>query len=256
MTCEEARLLIDAHLDRELDPATDRELMRHLSSCARCAREAGATRALKTALGAQANYTPAPPELRRRIEQAINLSISAGPIRSGRRPAAARWWPRVATAAISGAIAALLAVVLIPREFRSNEGDFMVREVVGAHVRSTQASHLTDVTSTDRHTVKPWFAGKLDFSPPVADFQAQGFKLLGGRVDYLDDRAVAALIYQHGRHIINVFIWPSDKPDQAPAMTVRSGFNIDRITHAGMNYWIISDMSADEIEKLAALLKG
>jgi len=252
MTCEEARPLLDAHVDRELDPAADRQVSEHVASCENCAREVESIRSLKVALRRDTEGFRAPDALRNRIERAI------GGRRANDPPAerASRSFSRAASIAIPWAIAALLLVVLLPVAYRSNDGDFMPREVVAAHVRSTQVDHLTDVASSDKHTVKPWFTGKLDFSPPVTDYREQGFKLVGGRVDYLDDRAVAALVYQHGPHAINVFIWPTDKAEQAPAMSVRSGYNLDHFSHGGMQYWIVSDMSADEIEKLAALLRA
>jgi anti-sigma factor RsiW len=251
MTCEDARQLLDAHVDRELDLATDREVIRHLSECQRCAREVESIRGLKKALseGARAR---APQVLRRRIVDALESS----PMDRARATRAVRWLPRSSAIAIPAAIAAVLALLLIPRMFRVEQSDFLVREVVAAHVRSTQVDHLTDVASSDRHTVKPWFEGKIDFSPPVTDFQARTFKLVGGRVDYLDDRPVAALVYQHGPHLINVFLWPSDGSERGPTLLTRSGYNLDHFSHAGMNYWIVSDMGVDEMKKLAALLRG
>jgi len=252
MTCEEARPLLDAHVDRELDPVTDRAVSEHVEGCENCAREVESIRALKSVLRSGAQDLRAPAALQSRIENAIGSQRPGD--RSGEQRS--RFLSRGASIAIPWAIAALLLLVLIPVAFRSNDGDFMPREVVAAHVRSTQVDHLTDVSSSDRHTVKPWFTGKLDFSPPVVDYQAQGFKLVGGRVDYLDDRAVAALVYQHGPHSINVFIWPTNNTEQTPAMSVRSGYNLDHFSHAGMQYWIVSDTSAGEIQKLAALLRG
>ncbi|MGO9602510.1 MAG: anti-sigma factor family protein [Candidatus Binataceae bacterium] len=255
MTCEDARQLLDAHVDRELDAATDREVARHLSECDRCAREVETIRALKTALGTETQYQRAPEALRRRIGESLGRQAEVADRPRVREYGRARWLPQILNIVVPAAVAAIVvALVVIPRSFRGDEVDFLLREVVAAHVRSTQASHLTDVASTDRHTVKPWFAGKIDFSPPVADFAVQGFKLVGGRVDYLDDRTVAALVYQHGAHVVNVFIWPTDESERAPVMTTRSGYNIDRFIHAGMNYSIVSDMSADEMQKLAALL--
>jgi anti-sigma factor RsiW len=252
MTCEDARRLLDAHVDRELDLTTDGEVIRHLGDCERCAREVESIRALKKALGEGAR-AHAPEVLRRRIVNALGSSPMVEPARATR---AARWLPRSSAIAIPAAIAALLAALLMPRLFRVEQSDFLVREVVAAHVRSTQVDHLTDVASSDRHTVKPWFEGKLDFSPPVRDFQAETFKLVGGRVDYLDDRPVAALVYQHGPHLINVFVWPSDGSERAPSLLTRSGYNLEHFSHAGMNYWIVSDMGADEMQKLAALLRS
>jgi anti-sigma factor RsiW len=249
VTCEGARPLLDAHVDRELDVVTDLEVTRHLSECERCAREVESIRALKKALGAGER---APEVLRQRIVNALGSSRAADRERVTR----ATWLPRYNAIAIPAAIAAVLALVLMPRLFRVDQNDFLLREVVAAHVRSTQVNHLTDVASSDRHTVKPWFEGKIDFSPPVSDFQAKTFKLVGGRVDYLDDRPVAALVYQHGPHLINVFIWPSDGSERGPSLLTRSGYNLDHFSHAGMNYWIVSDMGVDEMQKLAALLRS
>ena len=252
MTCEDARPLLDAHVDRELDVATDREVIRHLSECERCASEVESIRALKKALS-EGERTRAPQVLRRRIVAALG---SPPVVDRARVTRAFRWLPRSSTIAVPAAIAAVLALLLMPRMFRVDQSDFLVREVVAAHVRSTQVDHLTDVISSDRHTVKPWFGGKIDFSPPVTDFQAKTFKLIGGRVDYLDDRPVAALVYQHGPHLINVFVWPSDGAERGPSLLTRSGYNVDHFSHAGMNYWIVSDMGVDEMEKLAALLRS
>jgi anti-sigma factor RsiW len=250
MTCDDACQLLDAHVDRELDVATDREVTRHLSECERCAREVESIRALKQALR-EGERARAPEVLRRRIANALGSSPVVDRARVTRTVS---WLPRPSAIAIPAAIAAVLALLLIPRMFRAGQSDFLVREVVAAHVRSTQVDHLTDVASSDRHTVKPWFEGKIDFSPPVTDFQARAFKLVGGRVDYLEDRPVAALVYRHGPHIINVFVWPSDGPERGPSLMTRSGYNLDHFSHAGMNYWIVSDMGVDEIQKLAALL--
>ena len=252
MTCEDARPLLDAHVDRELDVATDREVTQHLSECERCAREVESIRALKKALSERAR-AHAPQALRRRIVNALGDSPVVDRARMTR---AARWVPRSSAIAIPAAIAAVLALLFMPRMFRVDQSDFLIREVVAAHVRSTQVDHLTDVVSSDRHTVKPWFEGKIDFSPPVTDFQAKTFKLVGGRVDYLDDRPVAALVYQHGPHLINVFVWPSDGSERGPTLLTRSGYNLDHFSHAGMNYWIVSDMGVDEMQKLAALLRS
>ena len=128
-------------------------------------------------------------------------------------------------------------------------------EVVSGHVRSLMADHVTDVTSTDQHTVKPWFAGKLDFSPPVTDFAAADFPLIGGRLDYLQGRPVAALVYRHRNHVINVFVWPmSDTHERlSQAITLR-GFHMFHGVHAGMAFWVVSDLNVEELASFARML--
>jgi anti-sigma factor RsiW len=134
-------------------------------------------------------------------------------------------------------------------------GDTTTREAVSSHVRSLMASHLTDVASTDQHTVKPWFAGKLDFSPPVTDFAAAGYSLVGGRLDYLQSRSVAALVYQHRKHIINVFVWP-DVHEGAMSVATQQGFHVILARHAGMAYCVVSDLNQDELATFARMLTG
>jgi anti-sigma factor RsiW len=120
-------------------------------------------------------------------------------------------------------------------------------------VRSLQADHLFDVASSHRHTVKPWFEGKLDFAPPVRDWSAEGFELLGGRMDYLGGRAVAALVYRHRKHVINVFVWPEPGADESARVEVIDGFNVVQWRREGMACRAVSDLSADELAKLAQL---
>jgi anti-sigma factor RsiW len=133
--------------------------------------------------------------------------------------------------------------------------DLAAREAVSGHIRSLMASHLTDVASTDQHTVKPWFGGKLDFSPPVTDFAATGFPLVGGRLDYLQGRPVAALVYMRHRHVINVFVWPVAGTEErfTPTRSIQ-GFHVIQGAHAGMTYRIVSDLNAEELAGFARLL--
>jgi anti-sigma factor RsiW len=249
---EQARALISGRLDGELDPAHDLELGEHLKGCVDCTREYEAARVIcSRLLGGELRYW-APARLEKRIRAALPRE-AARP----REESRAMWWlRRTLPIAAPIAVAALLVLSLNPGLFGPAADDSIGREVVASHVRSLMAAHLTDVASSDQHTVKPYFEGKLDFSPPVSDFAAQGFKLVGGRLDYLDQRPVAALIYQHGKHAVNVFIWPAaNGAEAAEKDSVRQGYNLAHFARGGMNYWVVSNLNRIELEKLVAMLK-
>jgi len=134
--------------------------------------------------------------------------------------------------------------------------ELIAQEIVSGHIRSLMANHLSDVASTDQHTVKPWFDGKLTFAPPVVDLSQEGFPLIGGRLDYVDNKPVAALVYQRRLHYINVFIWPSNGgPDAAPVSEALEGYNILHWSQGGMASWAVSDVSTDELKTLGTLLQ-
>jgi anti-sigma factor RsiW len=139
---------------------------------------------------------------------------------------------------------------------RSADETLLVNDIVSSHVRSMMANHITDVSSSDSHTVKPWFSGKLDYSPPTKDLTEQGFRLIGGRLDYLDNRPVAALVYQHSQHFINLYVWPSNSvPAIQEEQTARQGYNLIHWTKSGMSYWLISELNLTELNECARLLK-
>ena len=142
------------------------------------------------------------------------------------------------------ALAASLFLVIAPTHDRSSIGD----EIVASHVRSLLVNHLTDVTTSNQHTVKPWFNGKIDFSPPVTDLAPEGFPLVGGRVDYIDGRVVAALVYRRQAHVINLFVWPASSSGGA-TMTSRDGFNMENWNEGGLTFWAVSDVSAGDVKK-------
>jgi anti-sigma factor RsiW len=219
---------LDAYLDSELDLARSLEFETHVERCGPCAVAVERGRALRSAI-ARAPYFKAPESLRRKIA-------------TPRRRMPYGW---MALAAGVAAVGLILWRVGLP------VASPIDGEVVAAHVRSLQANHLMDVASTDQHTVKPWFAGKLDFAPAVQDFSAQGFPLAGGRLDYLDGRPVAALIYHRRQHTINVFTWPDRGADSALHVESLQGFNLASWTRAGMKWWAVSDASAADLEQLA-----
>jgi anti-sigma factor RsiW len=249
VTCDDARILLHAHLDGELDVARDFELTKHIEGCADCTREFEAMRALRSRLRSGEFHFATPEDLEHRIRRAIAHAPNAPRERRVRR---------ILSAAAPLAIAAILLILFVPMLLQPALSDRIADEVVASHVRSLMGSHLTDVVSTDKHTVKPWFAGKLDFSPIVVDFASDGFKLVGGRLDYIDDRPVAAVVYQHGRHLINLFMWPAGTEGRTPRISelTRMGYNVVHFRKDAMECWLVSDMQASELERFAGLIQS
>src|SRR5882724_6273391 len=212
MNCQQAKPLIDPYADGELEAEAILELEKHLQSCSTCALAWRNLQSMKKTLKSDALYFTAPAELRQRIKAELPSPPKSVPL----RPA---WNWNWLTTAMSGAFAVCLALLLLVR--LSSEPP-LAQEIVSSHIRSLMGSHLMDVVSTDQHTVKPWFNGKLDFSPPVNDLAAQAFPLIGGRLDYLGGRSAAALVFQRQKHIINLFIWPAKEADSKPAVIASS----------------------------------
>jgi anti-sigma factor RsiW len=238
MNCQQAKPLIDPYADGELEAAAIPELEGHLQTCADCALAWRNLQGLKKTLKSEALYFTAPAELRRRIKAELPSPAKAAP----RRPA---WNWNWLTTAMSGALAVCLALLLL---VRPSSPQPLAQEIVSSHLRSLMGNHLLDVVSTDQHTVKPWFNGKVDFSPPVKNLTPEGFPLLGGRLDYLDGRGVAALVFQRQRHFINLFIWPAKEPDTKPAaLAPRQGYHLIRWSETGMEFWAVSDLNEKEL---------
>jgi anti-sigma factor RsiW len=245
MNCEQARPLIEPYADGELEAAAILELEKHIHDCPACARSWRNTQDLKKALKQDALYFAAPPELRRRIKAELPSPAKEVPPRQ-----AWNWnWLTVLT---SGAAIACLALLLAVTLLRPAPQQQLAQEIVSSHVRSLMASHMLDVVSTDQHTVKPWFNGKLDFSPPVKNLAEQDFPLIGGRLDYLGGRSVAALVFQRHKHVINLFIWPAPENNSKPVpVTAIQGYNVIRWSDSGMVFWAVSDLNETELMEFA-----
>ena len=249
MTHPDFEAQVDAQLDGELAEFDARELEAHIAQCAECARFRDERRALRSAIRARVPVFEAPDTLRRRVRSAVDAAARA---RSPRRFS-------LRSLAVPLAVAASLVVVALGSwnlSLRRAAGETLADEVLASHIRSLMPGHLMDVASSDQHTVKPWFNGKLDFSPPVHDFAAQGYSLLGGRLDYVDGRAVAALAYGRRQHVINVFLWPTARgPSDAPQTRDRNGYHELHWTTPDYNYWVVSDLSLAELRDFAAMLQ-
>jgi anti-sigma factor RsiW len=241
MTCQQAKPLIDPYADGELEAATILELEQHIKSCPACALALRNLHGLKKALKQDALYFTAPAELRKRIKAELPSPAKAVPWRQA-------WNWNWLTATLSGTAAVCLALLLAATLTRPSSERQLGQEIVSSHIRSLMANHAMDVVSADQHTVKPWFNGKLDFSPPVKDLAAQEFPLIGGRLDYLGGRSVAALVFQRHKHMINLFIWPAKQADSTPAVLAPSqGYHLIHWSEAGMVFWAVSDLNEKEL---------
>lgn len=249
MTCDEAKILLHALIDGELDAGHAREVEAHVATCADCAAELAAISDMKRVLAdTDLRYT-APSHLRARIEASLPQAE-----RPNRR-AVLRGF------AMGSVVSALAATGLFAVVLRQDDQQRILSEMVSAHLRSLQAGHLTDVISTDQHTVKPWFNGKLDVAPPVIDLTAQGFTLVGGRLDYIDARALGAVVYRRRQHVINLFVAQTANTALRPPKTeTMQGFNCRHWSNRGLNFWAVSDLGADELvefsDKFEAAMKA
>jgi anti-sigma factor RsiW len=260
--CTDYEILLHALADGELDAGHVRDVEAHVAGCTGCAEKIKAIRALRAAMADASLKEPAPAHLRSRIEALLPAAtesprIAAAPQEGSIR----RWWRSFlggfsVGAALSGVATAMLVIGL----FTTNQDQQIADEVVSAHIRSLQAGHLMDVQTSDQHTVKPWFNGKLDVAPPVVDLTAQGFTLLGGRLDYIDGEPVASVIYQRRKHVINLFVAQRLGAAHASVMdkTIQ-GYNVRHWTEQGLDFWAVSDLAGDEldefVQKISAALR-
>jgi anti-sigma factor RsiW len=246
MNCAEINLLLHAYVDGELDVMRSLDVEQHIKGCSTCAAKLNSLKSLQSALKDSELVYRAPASLRAKVQRMTQTPAAE----AGVRPFDLQWlWKWLAVGATAVAV---VAILLRPAQTLPN--DQMLGEVVACHIRSLMPGHLTDVLSSDQHTVKPWFAGKLDFSPDVKDFAAQDFPLIGGRLDYVNGRTVAALVYQHKKHLINVFIWPIANASGSEEETSYHGYNVINREANGFHYCVVSDMDEKGLEQLAGLL--
>jgi anti-sigma factor RsiW len=250
MSCRETQELLHGYVDGELDLVRSLEMERHFRECPACATDYENLRGMRSAMSSSIPYFQPPAGLEKRLH--ARLRAESGARQRVPRFGAMPWqWAGVAAALVLTA-----TVTWRTTQLSHPPAETLAEEAVSSHVRSLMAEHLTDVPSSDRHTVKPWFSGKLDFSPAVGDFPDKGFTLAGGRLDYLDGRSVAALVYHRRQHVINLFVWPApERADSEIHATERQGYHVLQWTKARMNYWAVSDLNAQELKEFAGLVR-
>jgi anti-sigma factor RsiW len=237
-------------VDNELDLMRNLEIERHFQECPACADAHRRLQALRATIRSEAPYFAVPTGLRQRILTTTQHPRRVRPlVKSFRRP-----WLALAASVLIVLVAGWGLVRLLPMH---SGNTFLTEQLVASHVRSQLlASHRFDVESSDQHTVKPWFEGRLDFSPSVYDLSDQGYPLAGGRLDYLDQKSVAALVYYRRRHLINLFIWPSELGMQrAPQTLTRQGYQLVHWADSGMTYWAVSNLNMAELQQFAQLFQ-
>jgi len=236
---------LDAYLDGELAAVDARELEAHIAHCPECARFRDGRLELRAAITAGIPTFPAPAALRGAVRAAART-------RAPRRFTVRDVWRPLA-------LAASLVVVAVGSwnlALRRAAGETLADDVLASHIRSLMPGHLTDVLSSDQHTVKPWFNGRLDFSPPVYDFAGQGYPHLGGRLDYVDGRSVAVLAYGRRQHLINVFLWPATRgPSAALETRDHRGYHLLHWTTTDYAYWVVSDLGLPELQNFTQLMR-
>jgi len=262
MNCSETKRLIDAYVDNEVDLRGALEIEEHVARCPGCGEEERALRELQ--VSARVNlirYAPSP-DFEGRLRQALHAEGHPAPVGSvepSPAPARAarhrrRGWKWAAFAPF--AAAAALLVMAGPRFWPPPSEASVTDAVIAAHVRSLLANHLTDVASSDQHTVKPWFQGKLDYSVSVTDWAAEGYPLAGGRLDYVEDTPAAALVYRRAQHVVNLFVWPSKRAGDEPLQRLsRRGYSAYCWAKDGMHYWAVSDLNEAELQKFVELVR-
>ena len=251
MTCEEAHILLHALIDSELDAGHAREVEAHVASCPHCAAQLRDYRGMREAMSAPRMRYRAPESLCGRIEAALPRTTLSAP-----RASAPSRRSLLRGFAMGSVVSAALAACLVLFVVHTEEDQRIVGDVVSAHLRSLQGNHLIDVQSTDQHTVKPWFNGRLGVAPPVIDLTPQGFTLIGGRLDYVDGRPVAAIVYKRRAHVINLFVSQSVGSASGAAMEKLQGFTVWSWGWSDLNFRAVSDINPEELQEFGDKLKA
>ncbi len=245
MECERATVLLSGMIDSALGPIARFRVHRHVTGCNACAARLEELRAMQSAIRTKLPYHRAPPGLAARIGAALPHEEP---------PRAVRPWFRVPAFSLAGTgLVGALAGVALTVLVMGGQSDPSIG-VIDSHIRSLQADHLTDVLTSDQHTVKPWLSARLDVSPPVLELKDQGFPLVGGRQDYVDGHPTAVVVYRHAKHVINLFAWASSGPDEGLRDETRQGFNVITWRHGGIRYYAVSDVEADQLADFAKLV--
>ena len=249
MSCQDTQNLMHGYVDGELDLVRSLEIEQHIQACQACSRAHQNHQRLSSAISLGALYFKAPASLQKRVRSTVRATRKDEPKHS------IFSWRWLAVGASLVLVAIIIGSLVFIRSSPAAD-DLVAQEIVSGHVRSLMANHLTDVPSSDQHTVKPWFDGRLDFSPPVSDLTKQGFPLVGGRLDYIGSRPVAALVYQRRQHFINLFVSLStNEPESKNKMMTRQGYNLIHWNKSGMTYWAVSDLNLTELQEFVQALQ-
>jgi anti-sigma factor RsiW len=248
MKCRSSEHLLELYLDGELAARESVEMREHLESCLACGRRFRELEQIGSNIRMHVGHYAAPAGLERRVQAALRKAT-----REQGQPSQLlmNWMAAAASVLLFASIALNLQLL----RSHASASDQLAQEVLASHLRSLIGTHLVDIPSSDQHTVKPWFNGKLNFSPDVKDFVRQGFPLIGGRIEYLDDKPAAALIYQRRKHLINLFLWPAPSSSSGYVEMTKRGYNLLSWTQDGMTYWLVSDVETSELEQFAQLYR-
>jgi len=249
MQCREAHEVLSAVIDDEVTSEQQQAAKAHIAACSLCAEVARDYRRIGEQLRAVARL-PAPTDLGAKVR--ARLASEAGSLKADARFDWRRIAQQAAVLVLVSGLSGLLSWQLAQSTFEKHR---LERDIIAAHVRSLLQDGTVQIASSQSHTVKPWFNGRIEFAPPVKDLTAEGFPLIGGRLDFIDNRRIAALVYKRRLHVINVFMWPADGENRTvPATSVLQGYNAISWTAGGMTFWAVSDLNAKEMAQLQSLL--